>query len=135
MRHIDRFVYYLGASVRILSDVDTSRSSRFRAKVESFLDTPQSAFEKRLSPHVRQIKHRGAKLRAFATWYRDDSREVLVVHFVYRKRNEAKHFDRLDAYNEEGKQFKDRFRELTDDEFEAWRRSAKNQNEVILAEF
>lgn len=131
---MQRFVYYLRASVRILSDVDNSRSLRFQAKVESFLDTPESAFAKQLSPNVRQIKHRGAKLRAFVTWCRDDSREVLVVHFVYRKRNEGKHFDRLDDYDEEGRQFKERFRDLTDDEFEAWRQSAKHRDDVILVE-
>lgn len=131
---MERFVYYIGASVRVLSDVDTSRSNRFRTKVESFLDTPRSAFAKRLSPHLRQVKHRGAKLRAFVTWCRGDSREVLVVHLVYRKRNEATHFGRLDDYDGEGKQFKNQFQSLTDAEFEAWRESAKSHDEAILVE-
>jgi len=131
---MQRFVYYIEASARKLSTVDSSRSNRFRTKAESFIDTPRSAFAKSLAPNVRQIKHRGAKLRAFATWCRGEQRAVLVVHFVYRKRNEQRHFERLDDYDEEGKQFKERFRELTDSEFEAWRRSARASDEVILVE-
>jgi hypothetical protein len=78
------------------------------------------------------VKHRGSKTRAFVTWCRSDFREVLVVHAVYRKRNEDRFFDHLREYNHEGKQFADRFRELSDDEFEAWKESARNRSEVLL---
>ena len=65
-------------------------------------------------------------------WCRGEQREVLVVHFVYRKRNEQRHFDRLDDYDEEGRQFEARFRDLDDEEFEAWRDSARASDDVTL---
>lgn len=131
---MQRFVYYVEAAVATLSNVDPSRGRRFRNKIESFLDTPHSAFAKSLSPHTRQIKHRGAKLRAFVTWCQDDTREVLVVHTIYRKRNETRYFDRLDDYDDEGRQFKEQFRELSNAEFDAWRESVKAHDELILVE-
>jgi hypothetical protein len=129
---MQRFVYYLEDASDAIASLDGSREHRFRATAESFLDAPRSAFAKRLSPNVRQIKHRGSKTRTFSTWCHDEVREILVIHIVYRKRNEDAFFEKLHKYDEEGKQFIDRFRELTDDEFEAWRRSAQNRNEVIL---
>lgn len=73
-------------------------------------------------------------MRGFGTRCRDGSRDVLVVQTAYRKRNENQYFERLDVYDAEGQQFKDRLRELGDDEFAAWRRSARTSDEVILVE-
>lgn len=129
-----RFIYYVEAAVATLSNTDPARQRRFRNKLTSFLDTPRSAFAKSRSPQIRQVKHRGAKLRAFVTWYRDDSRQVLVVHAIYRKRNEEKYFDRLADYDEEGRQFKNQFQSLSNAEFEAWRESIENYDEVLLIE-
>ncbi len=131
---MQRLVYYLEDARDALSSLDGSRETRIRNKLESFLDTPRSAFAKQLAGHVRQVKHRGSKTRAFVTWCRGHFREVLVVHAVYRKRNEDRFFDYLQEYNHEGKQFADRFRELSDEEFEAWRASAKNRSDVLLVE-
>lgn len=129
---MQRFVYYTQAATATLSEVDPSRGQRLRDKIASFLDAPRSAVAKSLSPHVQQVKHRGAKLRAFVTRCRDGRREVLVVQTIYRKRNERQYFDRLDDYDEEGRQFEARFRDLDDEEFEAWRDSARASDDVTL---
>lgn len=131
---MQRFVYYLEDASDALSVLDGSRVNRIRTTVESFLDVPRSAFAKRLSPNIQQVKHRGSKTRAFSTWCQDETREVLVVHVVYRKRNGRRYFNHLDDYDEEGRQFKDQFRNLNDEEFEAWRQSVKTRNEVMLVE-
>ena len=131
---MQRFAYYLEDASDSLSALDGSRANRFRTTAESFLDGPRSAFSKRFSPNVRQLKHRRSKTGGFGTWCRSEAREVLVVHVVYRKRNEESFFEHVDDYDEEGSQFKDRFEKLSDDEFEAWRASAKSHDEVTLVE-
>lgn len=73
-------------------------------------------------------------MRGFGTRCRDGVRDVLVVQTAYRKRNEDQYFEYLDDYDAEGGQFEDRFRKLGDDEFEAWRQSARASDEVILVE-
>lgn len=71
-------------------------------------------------------------MRAFGTWCRDDDRELLVVQAIYRKRNEGKYFDYLDEYDAEGREYKDQFQQLTDDEFQAWQQSLRDRDGVIL---
>jgi len=132
----DRVVAYLPAAVASLNDLDGSREQRIRTKIEGFLDSPQSVFDKHPRDNLGQIKDRNAKIRAFATWCQNPAinLEVCVIHDIYRKKNEARYWDKLDGFSDKADQFADKVAELDASNFSSWKQQLKQNDDILLVD-
>ena len=130
----ERVVYYLPAAKNTLDDLDGSREKGIRQSTEKFLSSPDSAFDKSIRAHLRQVRDLNTNTRAFATWCQneDAGKELCVVHDIYRKRNESVYFAKTDEFNREGASFKQEFSQLSEGRFEAWLVEADTDSKVLL---
>jgi len=130
----DRVVAYLPEAVDSLADLDGSRESRIRSKIEGFKDSPAGAFEKHPREHAGQIKDRNSNMRAFGTWCQnaDLDVEVCIIHDVYRKENEDRYWRQLEDYQDEGADYYTKFQTLTPAEYEDWKEEILNDDDFII---
>lgn len=130
----ERVVLYLEPPVQTLASIDGSRESAIRQAIEKFLSSPDSTFDKSVDANLHQVRDLNTNTRAFATWCQDEDskRELCVVHTIYRKRNEADYFAHTNTYSEDGKEYKTRFKGLSDEEYQNWLESMKEQDGLIV---
>lgn len=130
----DRLVLYLEAPVLTLDDVDGSRRDGIRTATETFLDSPESAFDKYPGQFIGHIRHLDTKMRAFATWCQNESVgcELCVVHEIYRKDNEDAYWRDLDDYDEAGGEFARQFRSLSPERYDEWLEEMRVTDGVLL---
>lgn len=115
----ERTVLYLESATKALDNIDGSREKAIKQSIENFLSSPDSAFNKSLDSHIHQVRDLNTNTRAFATWCKNEeiSKELCVVHVIYRKRNQDDFFARLTQYNSSGKDFKAMFKHLDENEY------------------
>lgn len=116
----DRAVVYLEDPTDVLESIDGSRRDGIRTQTEKFLDSPSTAFDKKIDGHLHQVRHLNSNTRAFAAWCQDADagRELCVVLVIYKKRNEDKFFAKKPAFNNEAGGWRKRFAGLSDDEYQ-----------------
>lgn len=134
----ERAILYLEGPAMTLDDLDGSREQDFRAEARKFLDSPAVAFDKHPADYVGHIRELGSKTRGFATWCqnRELSRELCVVHEIYRKENESDFWPDLEDYDTEGQTFATKFGELEAAKYGEWIESLQSRSgvEVITSE-
>ncbi|MFD1687529.1 hypothetical protein [Halobellus litoreus] len=130
----ERAVLYLEKPVETLQAIDGSRRQGIRSSIEKLLDSPDSAFDKSVGSHIHQARDLGTYTRAFCTWCVDEdaSRELCVVQAIYGKGNEAKYFEMVDRFDQDGKQWKQQFQELPDGNYDEWAESIESNGDLIL---
>ncbi len=130
----ERAVYYLESPTATLEELDGSAKKGIRQSTEKFLDSPDSAFNKDILSHLQQVRHLKSNTRAFATWCQDEesNRELCVVQAIYKKGNQSAYFSHDRTYNKEGKQWKSRFSQLNDEEYQNWVEQKHKNSDVIL---
>ena len=130
----DRAVLYDRNAVTTLAELDGSRRIGIRQQLEKFLDSPSRAFDKSVGSFVHQARHLDSNTRAFATWCQNKaaSRELCVVHTVYRKKNEKHYFGKLDEVNEVGRRWVAEVGDQTAADFDAAIDSRRGDDTYIV---
>jgi hypothetical protein len=118
----DRLILYLEGPVTTLTELDGAREQDIRNKTRKFLDSPAAAFDKHPTNYIGHIRALNSNTRAFATWCQNTelTRELCVVHEIYRKKNESAYWPDLDDYNKAGEEFASSFRGLTVEKYDSW---------------
>lgn len=132
----DRSVLYLEEPTETIADIDGSRSQGIRSATEKFLSSPPTAFDKQIDSHLHQVRHLKSNTRAFAVWCQDqeNDRELCVVLVVYRKRNERHFFNRKARFNDEGREWYDRFAGLSSDDYQAFLARRRSDADLLFVE-
>lgn len=128
----DRDILYLEGPVQTLDDLDGSREQDFRTETRKFLDSPAVTFDKHPADYVGHIRELGSKTRGFTTWCqnRELSRELCVVHEIYRKENEKAFWPDLEDYDAEGQKFATKFGQLDASRYDEWFTSLQSRSGV-----
>ena len=129
-----RAVLYLEAANETLNNLDGSRRKGIRQSVEKFTSSPDKAFNKSVDSFIHQSRDLGTNTRAYATWCASKalSRELCVVHTIYRKKNENKYFAELPLYNEQGREFSEQFDSLSKQTYPEWEEKMKSRSGVLF---
>lgn len=118
----DRLVLYLPAATQALASIDGSRENEITNAAEKFLDSPETAWDKRREGYIYQIRDLGTSTRAFATWCQNPEIEceAFVVMEIYRKRNEDDYWGDKREYAREAQQYQEQFADFSRAEYDQW---------------
>lgn len=103
--------------------LEGSIRQRVNAQVNKFLTevTPESALQdaQKFPSPLRQLKDRGGKARALGTWCKGDGFDLFVIQILYDKDNEDSYLPKKHVFAEQGKEYKERFEEVSHEELQA----------------
>lgn len=113
----DAYVLLLGdPTIRYQNDLDGHERSRFCTQIEKFAveATPESALEseQKFQTPLRQLKDRGAKIRALGTWCNGDGFDLFVVQVVFLKDDESKVYAKESQFASHGRGYQERFESM-----------------------
>lgn len=125
-----RVILYLPAAVKTLHDLDGAREKGIKTSAEKFLNSPESAFDKHPKEFVSHVRNLNTNTRAFGTWCQNrtvDS-ELCVVQDIYRKTNEDAFWRDIDDYNDQGKDYFGKFKQLDKVSYQEWLDKVSNDS-------
>jgi hypothetical protein len=133
----ERFVLLLENPTRVYREQIEGRiENRVETQIDQFLHevTPESALESvdKFAPPLRQLKDRGAKVRALGVWCRGDGYDLFVVQALFDKDDEGTIYSWIDEFRTRGKNLDDRFSDADHGEIlekiESWR----DRNDLLV---
>lgn len=132
----NRLVVYQPTAVETLEELDGTREQRIRQKIDQFLDSPESVFDKHPRNTVGQIRHLDTNTRAFATWCQNTTLDVelCIVQEIYQKKNEGDFWENIDEYTKRGSEYVNQFSRMDTSVFDDWKAAFSDRHDLILVD-